>query len=45
MSVMGFPVPPDLAALAASAINAFAFMTERSQPVELRIADDEEPLF
>jgi hypothetical protein len=38
----GFPVPADLAALAASAINAFAFMTERLRPVELQITDDEE---
>jgi hypothetical protein len=26
----------------ASAINAFAFMTERLRPVELQITDDEE---
>jgi hypothetical protein len=38
----GFPVPADLATLAASAINAFACMTERLCPVEMQMADDEE---
>jgi hypothetical protein len=36
----GFPVPGDLAALAAAAITGFAFLTARFCPVELR---DREP--
>lgn len=38
----GYPVPADLSTFAASAINAFACMTERLRCVELRVADDEE---
>ena len=38
----GFPVPAALAPLAASAINAFACMTERLRCVELQAGDDEE---
>jgi hypothetical protein len=39
----GFRVPADLAALAASAINAFALMTERLRCAELRIDDEDIP--
>ena len=38
----GYPVPGGLAALGASAINAFALMTERLQVVELQSEGDEE---